>query len=131
MSKRTGPMDPPSYIGERLMTYEDIEALSERPTDELCNKLGGKAVPLKGPFTPGQKISLCQILYARLLAGIIPPEDRYEANRVLTWAIDEGIWLTWKWDVETIRLAIRGCGFMPGHPLALKEHPRTEADNAA
>jgi hypothetical protein len=62
-------------------------------------------------------ISAARLLYARLLAGLIPPEEIEVSERALEGVIDAGGWPWWKSDIKCIRLAIRGCGFQPGFPL--------------
>ena len=66
-------------------------------------------------------ISAARLLYARLLAGLIPLEEIAKTERALTRLIDAGGWPWYKNDLKCIRLAIRGCGFMPGYPL--KDQP--------
>jgi hypothetical protein len=117
--RRTGPLDPPQYIGERLMTWEDLEALGECSTEKLLRLAEGGAMkqPLNREEVTARAINAARLLYARLLAGLIPPEDIHETERVIIRLIDDGLWPWYKNDFKCIWLAIRGCGFQPGYPL--------------
>jgi hypothetical protein len=112
--RETGPLDPPQYIGERLMTWEDLDALDGCSTDELCRKVADDEPVGETIVKPAQPLRL---LFARLLAEQVAPEDQWEVKRILVTAIEGGRWPTWQYDFKIIRLALRGCGFVPGYPL--------------
>jgi hypothetical protein len=111
------------------MTKQPHNTQAERranPTDELCRKLadetghepgGETVVELTPPFSAEKKLCALRLLFARLLAEQVAPEDQREVERVLVTAIDAGRWPSWQYDLRIIRLALRGCGFVPGYPL--------------
>jgi hypothetical protein len=113
MTKWPGPP-----VGDQLLTAEDLDTLDQLdqcPTDELCqlaDEPGGEIVVNTLPAQP------CRLLYARLLAELVAPEDQCEVKRVLVSAVEDGRWPTWKYDMKIIRLALLGCGFVPGRPLS-------------
>ena len=116
-------MSGPVVVGDRLLTWEDLDALDQCSTDELlrlAEEGGGGAMTLNREDRE-KAISAARLLYARLLAGLIPLEEIAKTERVLTGLIDAGGWPWYKNDLKCIRLAIRGCGFMPGYPL--KDQP--------
>jgi hypothetical protein len=103
-------------VGRRILTADDLNALCEYPNETLRQQL-----PQGGAMKPVNQeriINAARLLYARLLAGLIPPEDIDDIESELTRVIDAGLWPWYKNDLRCIKLAIRGCGFMPGHPLA-------------
>jgi hypothetical protein len=123
-------MSRPIVVGDQLLTWEDLDALDQCSTDELLilAEGGGGAVTLNWQDRE-KAISAARLLYARLLAGLIPPEEIAKTERVLTRLIDAGGWPWYKNDLKCIRLAIRGCGFMPGHPL--KDQPAQSREQAS
>jgi hypothetical protein len=118
--------ETPEPVGSRILTGDDLNALCECPNEDLRQQLGGAMRPVIRERT----INAARLLYARLLAGLIPPEDVDDIEDELERVIDAGLWPWWKSDLRCIRLAIRGCGFMPGHPLAPDViAPRTNSNN--
>lgn len=97
----------------RPIEAEDLDALSLASSDELQRQLvGGKMAVSKE-----RAINAARLLYARLLAGLIPAEDTDDIETEIARFIDLGGWPWYKNDLKVIRLAIRGCGLMPGLPL--------------
>jgi hypothetical protein len=102
-------------VGSRILTADDLNTLCEYPNETLR-----QALPSGGAMKPVNRekvICAARLLYAKLLAGLIPPQDVDDIECELTRVIDSGLWPWYKSDLKCIRLAIRGCGFAPGHPL--------------
>jgi hypothetical protein len=117
-------------VGDQLLTVEDLGTLDQCPTDELCRNVEGGAMQSTLTREQANKaISSARILYARLLAGLIPPDEMYETERALVGLINAGGWPWYKSDLRCIWLAIRGTGNMPGYPL--KEAQRNEEARAS
>jgi hypothetical protein len=104
--------ETPEPVGSRILTGDDLNALCECPNEELRQQLGGGAMVIRE-----RTINAARLLYARLLAGLIPAEHVDDLESELVRVIDSGLWPWHKSDIKCIRLAIRGCGLMPGHPL--------------
>ena len=122
------PTDLP-VVGAQLLTLEDLDTLDQCPTDELLRlaKRGGAMQSTSlSREEANRAISAARLLYARLLAGLIPPDEIAETERVLLRLIDVGGWPWYKSDLKCIRIAIRGCGFMPGYPLKATQ-PKEQA----
>jgi hypothetical protein len=62
-------------------------------------------------------VNACQLMYARLIAGQIPPEERKDTERLILGLIECGGWPLYQHDIRVIRLAIIGTGNAPGRPL--------------
>jgi hypothetical protein len=58
-----------------------------------------------------------RLLYARLIAGLLSPDEIEETERVIKNLIEAGGWPNYEYDIRLIRYTIRGCGFEPGRPL--------------
>jgi hypothetical protein len=108
--------EAPEPVGSRIVTADDLNSLCECPSEELRQQLAEGGV--MKPVNREKVICAARLLYARLLAGLVPPQDVDEIESELVHVIDSGLWPWYKNDLACIRLAIRGCGLMPGHPLA-------------
>jgi hypothetical protein len=130
--------DPRVLPGDAILTSADLEGLC-KPDEELRRHIeeerrhieeGRATVNAVSPIPHDwhrKGINACQVLYARLIAGIIPPDEIEATKRVILNLIEVGGWPGHLHDLKLIRLAIQGCGFVPGKPLKFSR----EQDHAA
>jgi hypothetical protein len=121
---------PGPVIGDAInLTAADLEGL-DVPDLELRRYIEEAAMNAMPRNWEDKAICAGRLLYARLIAGIIPPEEKELTERVLLRLIECGGWTSYKAEIKIIRLVIRGCGFMPGYPLKFK-HDAREQDYAS
>jgi hypothetical protein len=124
--------DPgPVLPGDAILTAEDLRGLCEAPNEELQRQIEEGRTAMNAMTMPRdwerRGANACQLLYARLIAGILPPEEKEDIERLLMGMIECGGWPLYKYDIKLIRLAIIGCGFAPGRPLRFNAREQTDA----
>jgi hypothetical protein len=117
--------EPGVLPGDAILTAADLEKLSEAPNEELQTQIEqarARAMVNAMPHRWEERgINAAQLLYARLIAGLIEPEEKQETERIILGLISVGGWPRYEQDIRLIRLTIRGCGFEPGRPLKFKD----------
>jgi hypothetical protein len=115
--------DPRVLPGDAILTAADLEGLSKASNDELrCQieegRTGMNAMTAM-PHDDWQRkgVNACQLMFARLLAGIVPEDEIEATERLISGMIDCGGWPFHVYDRKLIKLAIVGCGFSPDRPL--------------
>jgi hypothetical protein len=137
MRKWTPPVMPGDAIN---LTSADLEGL-DKPNEEFRQLVeeqrreieeGRATVNAMSPMPDWHRkgITACQVLFARLLAGLIPPDEIEATKRVIVNLIAVGGWRGHLHDLKLIRLAVRGCGFVPGRPLKFKHNDARERNDA-
>jgi hypothetical protein len=118
--------DPLVMPGDAInLTSADLEGL-DKPNEELLREVE-RGPMMDNPDWYAKGVCAGRMLYARLLAGLIPQEDVKKTEQTVMRLIDAGGWPFAAYDIKIIRLTIRGCGFMPGHPLKQDARERNDA----
>jgi hypothetical protein len=121
---------------DAVLTADDLRSLCDAPSAELQRQIdeAREAIKMNAmspvPDWHRRGINACQLLYARLIADLLLPEEKDRAERAILNLIEAGGWPMHQYDIKLIRLAIIGCGFFPNRPLKFK-HKVPGQDNAS
>jgi hypothetical protein len=126
--------DPgPVLPGDAILTSADLYALCEEPTEELQRQIEeGRTMNAPMPHDWQRRgVNAARLLYARLIAGLLSPDEIEATDRVIKGLIEGGGWPLYRYDIQLIRYTIRGCGFEPGRPLKFKTREQDHAETTA
>jgi hypothetical protein len=108
--------DPRPVLGDQLLDGPDDLKGLDKTDEELRREIGRAA--MNAPVDWYRRgTNAARLLYARLISGLIPPDERQQTEQAIKNLIACGGWVNFKYDIQLIKYTVRGIGAEPGRPL--------------